>query len=88
MKSAYLAGSAFMIATISVIRSWVVHMKVRTPSASATSRTSTIACVFWTRIAPARAFSSDIWLMPKNWLSPNSRRSILCGAVAAISGVP
>ena len=30
----------------------------------------------WKRIAWARAFSSDMWLTPKNWLSPNSRRSI------------
>ena len=31
----------------------------------------------WKRIACARAFSSDMWLTPKNWLSPNSRRSII-----------
>ena len=30
----------------------------------------------WKRIDCARAFSSDMWLTPKNWLSPNSRRSI------------
>src|ERR1039457_5220847 len=28
------------------------------------------------RIAWARAFSSDMWFTPKNWLSPKSSRSI------------
>src|SRR5258705_12268377 len=30
-----------------------------------------IACRLWKRIDCARAFSSDMWLTPKNWLSPN-----------------
>src|SRR6056297_2473338 len=35
-----------------------------------------IASVFWKRIICWRAFSSDMWLTPKNWLSPKSSRSI------------
>src|SRR5450432_4012328 len=30
----------------------------------------------WKRIDWARAFSSDMWLTPKNWLSPKRTRSI------------
>src|SRR5450432_4778170 len=30
----------------------------------------------WKRMDWARAFSSDMWFTPKNWLSPNSRRFI------------
>src|SRR5262245_12431550 len=35
-----------------------------------------IASRSWKRICCARAFSSDMWFTPKNWLSPNSRRSM------------
>ena len=34
----------------------------------------------WNRICWARAFSSDMWFTPKNWLSPNRSRSIRAGA--------
>ncbi len=37
----------------------------------------------WKRSCCARAFSSDMWLMPKNWLSPNSSRSIAQALPAA-----
>src|SRR4051812_46613066 len=51
-------------------------MNVRTPAAWAASMTSITLSIDWKRIAWARAFSSDMWLTPKNWLSPKSRRSI------------
>src|SRR5690606_29778267 len=66
-----------MWSQISAIRSCVVHMNVRMPSSWAMSSTSMIAWVSWKRMACARAFSSDMWFTPKNWLSPKSSRSIV-----------
>ena len=52
------------------MRSCVVHMNERTPASTASSMTSMIAEVSWNRSALAWARSSDMWLTPKNWLSP------------------
>src|SRR5258708_3182947 len=41
------------------------------------SRTSMIALMSWNFMAWACAFSSDRWLTPKNWLSPNNTRSMI-----------
>src|SRR6188472_3231774 len=57
-------------------------MKVRMPSWYAASSTSMIASSSWKRIDWARAFSSDMWLTPKNWLSPKRTRSIATGATS------
>src|SRR5436190_14941256 len=57
-------------------------MKVRMPSSYAASSTAMIALRSWKRIDCARAFSSDMWFTPKNWLSPNSTRSILQPSLA------
>ena len=59
------------------IRSCVVHMKVRDALVVGASSTSMIASRSWKRIGCARAFSSDMWFTPKNWLSPKSSRSIV-----------
>ena len=57
-----------------MIRSWVVHMKVEMPSSHAVASTSAIASSRWKRMSWARARSCDMWLTPKNWLSPSMRR--------------
>src|SRR6188768_565295 len=40
----------------------------------------------WNRIDWLRAFSSDMWLTPKNWLSPKRTRSMACAASGAAEG--
>ena len=61
----------------SPIRSCVVHMKVRMPMSRASSSTSMIAAVSLNFMSCWRAFSSDMWFTPKNWLSPKRMRSML-----------
>ena len=45
------------------------------------------AAMSWNRIACARAFSSDMWLTPKNWLSPNSSRSMCVPGAQALGSL-
>ena len=52
------------------------HEGARRPRRTRRRAPSMTASMSWKRIAWARAFSSDMWLTPKNWLSPNSSRSI------------
>src|SRR3954454_18473638 len=50
-------------------------MNPLTPALSADCSTSRIAPRSWNFIACWRAFSSEKWLIPKNWLSPKRMRS-------------
>src|SRR5688500_5879528 len=54
------------------MRSWVVHIKVLMPSARAVSIVFSIVRSSLNLMDCALDFSSEIWLTPKNWLSPNN----------------